>query len=94
MIERFYDPTQGSIELDGQDIRSLNLRSLRESIALVSQEPTLYDGTIRFNVTLGSTKNLTQPEIEEACRAANIHDFIVSLPQGYATELGGKGAQL
>lgn len=94
LIERFYDPILGSVEIDGQNIQSLNVKSLRESISLVSQEPTLYDGSVRFNITLGATKEPTQDEIDEACKKANIYDFIKSLPEGFDTLVGGKGSQL
>lgn len=94
LIERFYDPLAGSVEIDGEDIRKYNVRSLRESISLVSQEPTLYDGSVRFNISLGATREVTQADIEDACRSANIHDFIVGLPDGYDTMVGGKGSQL
>lgn len=84
-------------QLDGIDISTLNLAEYRNQIALVSQEPTLYAGTIRFNILLGATKptsEVTQAEIEQACRDANILEFIDSLPQGFETEVGGKGSQL
>ncbi|KAG8897680.1 GTPase-activating protein, partial [Tulasnella sp. 408] len=83
--------------LDGIDVSTFNLEEYRKNIALVSQEPTLYAGTIRFNVLLGATKpasEVTQDEIDKACRDANILDFIQSLPQGFETEVGGKGSQL
>lgn len=94
LIERFYDPILGSVEIDGQNIQNLNVKSLRQNISLVSQEPTLYDGSVRFNITLGATKEPTQEEIDEACKCANIYDFIQSLPDGYNTLVGGKGAML
>ncbi|KAJ3989819.1 P-loop containing nucleoside triphosphate hydrolase protein [Lentinula detonsa] len=97
MIERFYDPLAGHIYLDGQNISDLNVSDYRNSIALVSQEPTLYAGTVRFNILLGAIKpenEVTQEEIEDACRKANILEFIQSLPQGFDTEVGGKGSQL
>ncbi|KAK7461381.1 hypothetical protein VKT23_008560 [Stygiomarasmius scandens] len=97
MIERFYDPLAGGIYLDGQNISNLNVSEYRKSVALVSQEPTLYAGTIRFNILLGAIKpkeEVTQEEIEDACRKANILDFIQSLPDGFDTEVGGKGSQL
>ncbi|CAE6541707.1 unnamed protein product [Rhizoctonia solani] len=97
LIERFYDPLAGRIKLDGQDISELNVQDYRKHIALVSQEPTLYSGTIRFNILLGAAKphdQVTQAEIEQACRDANILDFINSLPQGFDTDVGGKGNQL
>ena len=97
LIERFYDPLAGKVYLDGQDISKLNIQEYRKHIALVSQEPTLYAGSIRFNILLGATKphdEVTQEEIEAACRDANILDFINSLPQGFDTNVGGKGSQL
>ncbi|EKM58407.1 uncharacterized protein PHACADRAFT_252704 [Phanerochaete carnosa HHB-10118-sp] len=97
LIERFYDPLAGTVYLDGQPISELNVTEYRKHIALVSQEPTLYSGTIRFNILLGATKpisEVTQEEIEEACRSANILEFIKSLPDGFDTQVGGKGSQL
>jgi ATP-binding cassette, subfamily B (MDR/TAP), member 1 len=95
LIERFYDVLAGQVLVDGKDISTFNIRSYRKHIALVSQEPTLYQGSIRENVMLGTTNEaVTQEEIEEACRNANIHDFIASLPQGYDTDCGAKGVQL
>jgi ATP-binding cassette subfamily B (MDR/TAP) protein 1 len=95
LIERFYDVLAGHVLVDGKDISTFNISSYRKYIALVSQEPTLYQGSIRENVMLGTTnENVTQEEIEAACRNANIHDFIASLPQGYDTDCGAKGVQL
>jgi ATP-binding cassette subfamily B (MDR/TAP) protein 1 len=73
-----------SWQLDGEKITEFNIQSYREQIALVSQEPTLYAGTIRFNILLGAVKQaeeVTQQEVEDACRDANILDFIKSLPE-------------
>ncbi|KAG8925777.1 GTPase-activating protein [Tulasnella sp. 417] len=97
LIERFYDPTSGKVLLDGVDISTLNIGDYRQNISIVSQEPRLYAGTIRFNILLGATKptsEVTQEEIEQVCRDANILEFIQSLPQGFETEVGGKGSQL
>ncbi|KAI6037709.1 P-loop containing nucleoside triphosphate hydrolase protein [Pisolithus marmoratus] len=97
LIERFYDPLVGQVLLDGQAINECNIQEYRKQIALVSQEPTLYAGTVRFNISLGATKpisEVTQEEIEVVCRDANILDFIQSLPDGFDTEVGGKGSQL
>jgi ATP-binding cassette, subfamily B (MDR/TAP), member 1 len=97
LVERFYDPLHGTVNIDGRDISKLNIQEYRKHVALVSQEPTLYSGTIKFNILLGATKpidQVTQEELEEACRNANILDFIQSLPQGFDTEVGGKGSQL
>jgi ATP-binding cassette subfamily B (MDR/TAP) protein 1 len=95
LIERFYDVLSGQVLVDGKNISTFNIRSYRQHMALVSQEPTLYQGSIRENVLLGAAdKEVTQEDIENACRQANIHDFIVSLPQGYETDCGAKGVQL
>ncbi|KAJ2914638.1 hypothetical protein MD484_g5775, partial [Candolleomyces efflorescens] len=97
LLERFYDPLIGDIHLDGQNISELNVQEYRKHLALVSQEPTLYAGTVRFNILLGAIKpqsEVTQEEIEAACRDANILDFIQSLPNAFDTEVGGKGSQL
>ncbi|GAA5842598.1 hypothetical protein JCM9279_003631 [Rhodotorula babjevae] len=97
LITRFYDPLGGRVLVDGQDISELNVQSYRQSIALVSQEPTLYAGSIRYNVALGAyipPEQVTQEQIEQACKDANIHDLIVSLPDGYDTDVGGKGTML
>ncbi|KAI0714082.1 P-loop containing nucleoside triphosphate hydrolase protein [Cerioporus squamosus] len=97
LIERFYDPLAGTVYLDEQPITKYNVQEYRKHISLVSQEPTLYAGTVRFNILLGATKptdEVTQEEIETACRNANILDFINSLPDGFDTQVGGKGSQL
>ncbi|KIK53745.1 hypothetical protein GYMLUDRAFT_925139 [Collybiopsis luxurians FD-317 M1] len=97
MIERFYDPLAGNIFLDGEKISNLNVASYRKAMSLVSQEPTLYAGTVRFNILFGATKpenEVSQGELEDACRKANILEFIQSLPDGFDTQVGGKGSQL
>ncbi|WVQ85990.1 hypothetical protein IAT38_008158 [Cryptococcus sp. DSM 104549] len=97
MLERFYDPLIGRVTLDGMDIKDLNVSSYRSQVALVSQEPTLYAGTIRWNILMGAHKpveQVTEEEIVKACKDANIYDFIMSLPDGFETETGSKGAQL
>ncbi|XP_058083871.1 ABC transporter B family member 1 [Magnolia sinica] len=93
LIERFYDPTSGQVLLDGQDIRTLKLRWLRQQIGLVSQEPALFATTIKENMLLGRA-DATQIEIEEAARVANAHSFIIKLPDGYDTQVGERGLQL
>lgn len=95
LLERFYDPLVGGIYVDGKEISSLNLNDYRSFVALVSQEPTLYQGTIRENVLLGADhEDVTDSEIEFACREANIYDFIMSLPDGFSTVVGSKGSML
>jgi len=95
LLERFYDPLVGGIYVDGKEISSLNINDYRSYIALVSQEPTLYQGTIRENVLLGADReDVPDSAIEFACREANIYDFIMSLPDGFATVVGSKGSML
>lgn len=93
LIERFYDPLKGTVRIDGKDIKSYHLRSLRRHIGLVGQEPTLFAGTVRENITYG-TEGATEAEIENAARAANAHDFISNLKDGYDTWCGDRGVQL
>ncbi|RYP18068.1 hypothetical protein DL767_009902 [Monosporascus sp. MG133] len=95
LLERFYDPLVGGIFVDGKEISTLNVNQYRAHIALVSQEPTLYQGTIRENILLGSSReDVTDEAVEYACREANIYDFIISLPDGFNTVVGTKGALL
>ncbi|EEY16463.1 multidrug resistance protein [Verticillium alfalfae VaMs.102] len=94
LLERFYDPLAGGIYIDGKEISTLNVNNYRSFIALVSQEPTLYQGSIRENILLGTPHEATDEAIEFACREANIYDFIVSLPDGFNTVVGSKGALL
>ncbi|KAB8086231.1 hypothetical protein EE612_009407, partial [Oryza sativa] len=93
LIERFYDPIRGSVKIDGRDIKAYNLRALRRHIGLVSQEPTLFAGTIRENIVYG-TETASEAEIEDAARSANAHDFISNLKDGYDTWCGERGVQL
>ena len=80
-MERFYNPLAGGIYVDGKEIRSLNLSDYRNKLALVSQEPTLYQGSIRENILLGADNdNVPDENIVKACQDANIYDFIISLP--------------
>jgi len=95
LLERFYDPLAGGIYIDEKEISTLNVMQYRSHIALVSQEPTLYQGTIRENILLGSPRSdITNAEVEHACREANIHDFISSLPEGLSTVVGSHGTLL
>lgn len=96
---RFYDPISGSINLNKQPIDTLNPRLYRREIALVSQEPTLYQGDLRMNIALGMDTDdpaatVTDEQIMEAARQANIHDFINSLPDRLSTYVGNRGSQL
>lgn len=81
LLERFFDPEVGQILVDGKDISKLSVKSYRSHLALVSQEPTLYQGTIRENITLGTNdEDVSEEKITKACKDANIYDFILSLP--------------
>ncbi len=93
LIPRFYDPTRGRITLDGYDLRALTLKSLRQNIALVTQEPILFGASIRENIAYGRPE-AAQTEIEAAARAAGAHEFIVQLPDQYETRLAERGATL
>ncbi|GAA6011936.1 hypothetical protein JCM10207_003434 [Rhodosporidiobolus poonsookiae] len=97
LTERFYDPLAGRVIVDGKDISTLNVQSYRRAVALVSQEPTLYAGTVAFNIALGALvppEQVTHEQIEQAAKDANIHNFIMGLPDAYETQVGGKGTQL
>ncbi len=93
LIPRFYNISEGAITIDGVDIRDITLESLRKNIGMVSQNVFLFDGTIRENIAY-SNENATDEEIIEASRRANIHDFIMTLPNGYDTEVGERGVKL
>jgi ATP-binding cassette subfamily B (MDR/TAP) protein 1 len=94
LIERFYDPLSGSIVVDGMDISTLNLSNYRSFLGLVSQEPNLFDLSVKENIIFGCNTAPSQEDIEAAAKKANIHDFIIGLPNGYNTNLGAKGGQL
>ncbi|GAB4546504.1 MAG: ABC transporter ATP-binding protein [Anaerolineae bacterium] len=93
LIPRFYDPKSGKIMIDDVDIRSVTQASLRQQIGIVPQETMLFSGSIRENIAYGRL-NATQEEIEAAAKAANAHDFILQLPQGYETAVGERGVKL
>ncbi|MEO9256097.1 MAG: ABC transporter ATP-binding protein, partial [Tepidiformaceae bacterium] len=93
LIPRFYDVTEGSITIDGIDVRDMTLDSLRKSIGIVQQDVFLFVGTIRDNIAYGRPE-ASQEDIENASRAARIHDFIVSLPYGYDEWVGERGVTL
>ena len=93
LLPRFYDVREGSISIDGQDVRDVTQKSLREAIGLVQQDVYLFDGTIGENIAYGRP-DATFEEVVEAARLANIDAFIESLPEGYETEVGERGARL
>uniref|UniRef100_A0A8C1K758 ABC-type xenobiotic transporter n=1 Tax=Cyprinus carpio TaxID=7962 RepID=A0A8C1K758_CYPCA len=95
LLERFYDPAAGQVFVDGNDSRYLNLAWLRTQMGLVSQEPILFDCTIAENIQYGdNSRVVTQEEIEDAAKKANIHNFIIGLSEKYNTRVGDKGTQL
>ena len=94
LIPRFYHPVSGRILIDGVDSRELTLESLREMTGIVSQDTVLFNDTVRNNIAYGAGAKYTDAQIEAAARAANAHDFIAALPQGYETILGERGTRL
>lgn len=100
LLQRFYDPSTGSVNIDGSALTSLNPRLYRRIVGLVQQEPTLFPGSLRENIALGidsreaGTAAVSDEQIETALRAANAWDFVCSLPEGLATPAGPGGQQL
>ncbi|XP_010535957.1 PREDICTED: putative ABC transporter B family member 8 isoform X2 [Tarenaya hassleriana] len=93
LVQRFYDPIQGSVRIDGFDIKTLQLKWMRHQMALVSQEHALFGTSIRENITFGK-HDATMDEVISAAKAANAHGFITQLPEGYETKIGERGAFL
>ena len=93
LISRFYDPIEGRILIDGKDIKSVTLESLRHNISPVLQDTFLFNGTIAENIGYAKP-DATRAEIEEAAKAANIHDDILSMPEQYETKVGERGLRL
>ncbi|HEX6269492.1 MAG TPA: ABC transporter ATP-binding protein [Anaerolineales bacterium] len=93
LIPRFYEASQGEVFLDGINIRDISLRSLRRNVGVVQQDVYLFAGTVFENIRYGKP-DASQPEIIEAAKKANAHDFIMALPHGYATEIGQRGVKL
>jgi ATP-binding cassette subfamily C protein CydCD len=93
LLLRFYDPDQGRITLGGHDLRSLSFSQIRSLISVVNQDTFLFHGTVEDNLRLGKP-DASHADLEDAARAANIHDFILTLPQGYGTVIGEKGVKL
>ena len=93
LLPRFYDPSAGAVEVDGIDVRDVTVETLREAIGIVQQDVYLFGGTVRENIAYGKP-DATDAEIVEAARAANIHEFVMGLPDGYDTFVGERGARL
>lgn len=93
LLQKLYEPTSGGIEVDGRTITESDNIEFRQGVSLVPQDCALFDGSVRFNVGLGARRNqnLTDQDIEEACKIANIHETIMALPKGYDTECGANG---
>ncbi|KAK0617933.1 P-loop containing nucleoside triphosphate hydrolase protein [Bombardia bombarda] len=95
LLERFYEPARGRILFNGRDVTEVNVYEYRKLLSLVAQEPSLFQGTIRENILLGvEAGEVTDEDLYRCCRDANIHDFIVSLPEGYETNIGSRGVNL
>ena len=95
LIQRLYDVENGNVMIENYDIRQLNLPAVRSKLGLVSQEPVLFNRSIAANIMYGdNARSVTMEEVVTAARAANIHSFVAALPNGYETNVGGKGAQL
>ncbi|OQR92805.1 ATP-binding Cassette (ABC) Superfamily [Achlya hypogyna] len=93
LLQRFYDPSAGVVSVDGHDLRTLNLPAFRSHVAIVSQEPVLFSGSIADNIAMGKP-GATRAEIEDAASKANAHDFICRFPDGYDTAVGDRGVQV
>ena len=96
LIERFFDPNAGQVHLDGQDIRQEAVRNHRARLALVEQEPDLFPGSVKFNIGLGARPgtSASDEDIQRVAKECELHDFIMSLPEGYNTEVGSQGSKL
>ncbi|KAG8988470.1 hypothetical protein FRB90_002718, partial [Tulasnella sp. 427] len=94
LINRFYDPSGGTLEIDGIDVRTVPLAEYRSNLSIVTQDAILYDGSFRENITLGLGREVSDAELEDICRKAYIYDFICSLPDKFDTNVGLKGAQM
>ncbi|OZJ02078.1 hypothetical protein BZG36_04954, partial [Bifiguratus adelaidae] len=94
LIQRFYDPESGAVYIDGHDIKEYNVSWLRENIGVVSQEPVLFNTTIKQNLLMGAVGEITEKQIIAACKKANCHTFISQLPNGYDTSVGEHGGMM
>jgi len=93
LIPRFYDVTEGAVEVDGHDVRSVRIESLMSQVALVDQETTLFNDTLANNIRYGKP-GASDREVQEAAQAAFAHDFISEMPEGYETNIGDRGVRL
>jgi subfamily B ATP-binding cassette protein MsbA len=93
LIPRFYDPTSGSVRIDGRDTRDMSIRSLRNLLGIVTQETILFNDTVRNNIAYG-LQDVSLEKVVEAAKAANAHEFVSALPEGYDTVIGDRGVRL
>ena len=93
LLFRFYDTTEGAVRVDGMDVRDVTQDSLRAAIGVVPQDTVLFNDTIRYNIAYGKP-GASQEEVEVAARAAQVHDFVMRLPEGYDTRVGERGLKL
>jgi ABC-type multidrug transport system fused ATPase/permease subunit len=93
LLFRFYDVTEGRVLIDGQDVRDVKQKSLRDKIGIVPQDTVLFNETVRYNIAYGRP-DATEEEIEQAARIAQVHDFIMAQPRGYDTEVGERGLKI
>ena len=93
MVQRFYDPQQGAVRIDGQDLRDMERTAFRQHIALVPQDPVIFADTARENIRFGRP-TATDAEVTEAAKAAAAHDFLTALPDGYDSYVGERGVML
>ncbi len=94
LLERFYEPQEGRITVGGEDINSYNMKSYRQNIAYMTQDCVMFSGTIRENILWGFARDVSQEELDAACKADNAYDFIMAFPDGYETEVGEAGSKL
>ncbi|EIW79967.1 hypothetical protein CONPUDRAFT_126411 [Coniophora puteana RWD-64-598 SS2] len=92
LLQRLYEPTGGAITVGGANLSFMDVKHLRDHVAVVSQNPNLFDASVRDNIAYGHADRLTQADVERAARAAHVHDFVMSLPQGYGTLVGENAA--
>jgi ABC-type multidrug transport system fused ATPase/permease subunit len=93
LVYRFFDPTSGTVRIDGVDIKQLRLHDLRGRLAIVAQEPTLFSGTIKENIAY-ARPDASDADVERAARLAHAHEFTVAFPEGYLTRIGERGVKL
>jgi ATP-binding cassette subfamily B (MDR/TAP) protein 1 len=94
LIQRFYDPNEGSVYFDGHNLKEYNVAWVRQQIGVVSQEPVLFNMSIKQNLLMGIEGEVTNDEIVDACKKANCHSFVSQLPDGYETLVGEHGGML